>query len=358
MEKLRHSGSGESDQANGRAQREVQENKNLLSSSVHLTDSLDQRRSRKQKKNGKREAGLDSMRVEQNEAVVDSRCLMQSRRRVKNKCVEVMHNLSPHVFPTPSPEETSVNTRYSDVFKLEVVDYINLSGWVKPANDYKRFCSLLTQSEMENLASVYYTKKLAAHSLSSEKEISVSRGKETYFNVKDQQNLLGNESEDILHASVVSRQLPLIVDVHHDDCLDASRTRRLSQSVFALAPLPAESFIDDKGKHWSSECVDNRIDYQLSVEKDTDIGAKLRFCSRSKSGESLVPRSVSVNDLHETCNSTVELASFQEHLYSLLRLHTVFESHFPDAKPWWQDIGFLHVYNIAMAGIFFYLVIT
>lgn len=348
--------SGESDRANDRAQREVQQNKNL-SSSVHLTDSLEQRRPRKQKKAGKAKAGLSNMRVEKNEADVECRYLMPNRRKVKNKC-EVTHNVSPHVFPTPSPEETSLNTCYSDVFQLEVVNYLDLSGWVKSVNDYKRFCLLLTESEMENLASVYYTKSLVTHSVRSEKEISISRGKETHFNVKDQQNVLNTESEDTFHACVLSRQqLPLIVDVHCDVSADANTTRHPSEIVSTLTSLPADSFSDDKGKHWSSERVENNIDYQLSIEKYNDFSAELRFCPRSNGGESLVVRSVTVNDFYETCNSTEELASFQENLYSLLRLHTVFESHFPAAKSWWQDIGFLHVYNIAMAGIFFYLVI-
>lgn len=351
--------SSELDRSNYRARRKVQKNKDLLSSSVHLTVNLSQRRSKKQKNDGKKQAGLATIQVERNGADVDSRYLMPSRRKVKNKSAEVTGNLSYHLVPTPSPEETFLKIRYTDVSQLEVVKYLNLSSWMESLNDYKRFCTLLTKSEIEKLALVYQQKKLVTHPVSSGKEISSSRGKENHFSVKDQQNLLDNKSEGIFHTSVLSGQLPLIVDVHHDDLLDPNVTRPFAESISTLAHLPADCFSDNEGKHWSLECVENSADYQFNVEKDHDISAKPMFCPHSNDGEAYVfLRSATVNDLYETCNST-ELPSFQEHLYSLLRLHTIFESHFfPDAKPWWQDIGFLHVYNIAVAGIFFYLVIT
>ena len=349
MERERHYVSPDLDQANyAKTHRKVNENKDLSSSSFHLTANLGQKgRSKKANMGAKRQAGFAAVQVKRAGASGVSRYLKPSRRKGKNNSGKVTFNLHLHVVPTLSPE---LNISYSECSQFKVVKYHNLSSWIKSLTHHKRLCSL-TDFEIEKLASVYRKRKLA----SLEKEILNSTG-EKKINVKDQHNLLGNKSEDALHTSVLTGHLGLLVNVRHDHSLDPNVTKQFSAFVSALAHLPADSF-SDEGKHWSSQYNTNCY---LIVDKVHEISAKPKICSPSNDGDPLVLfRPVTVNDLDEICNSKEELICFQENLYSLLRFHTNFESQFIlDAKLWWKDIGLVHVYNIALTGIFLYLALT
>lgn len=334
-------------------------NKDLssLPSSLHLTPNVGQkRRPKKQKKNDKRQTGVTTTQVGEDGSGVD-RYLLPSRRKVRNKS-EVTDHSSLHVVPTLSPDEISLSSLYRDISQFREIRYLNLFCWIRSVYDYKRFCSLLTELEVKELASVYHKKYLVI----SHVRISKSTLKESSIGVKGEYNLLDKENEgaSILEASVVNGQWPVIADVHRDDSLDPDVSRQFSESVSTLAHLPDNSFLNNEGKYWSSEYLENSCaNYSCYIEEDHVMSTEPKFCLHSNEEKPLVLfRSVTVDDLDEGRGST-EAACFEEHLYYLLRLHSIFESQFsPNAKLWWQDIGILHVYNVAITGIFFYFVIT
>lgn len=334
-------------------------NKDLSSSSsLHLTSNIGQKRKpKKQTKNDKRQTSVAITQVNEAGSGVDSRCSLPSKKNVRNRS-EVTDNMSLHVVPTLSPDEISLSSLYRDISQFKEIRYLNLSCWIQSVYIYKRFCSLLTELEVEELASMYHKRQL----VNSCVKMSKSAVQKSNIGVKGEHNLLDKENEtgSVLDTSVLSGQLPVIVDVHRDDPLDPDVSRQLSECVSTLAYLPDGSFLNNEGKYWSSNFVESSCaNYSCYVEGDHVINIEPKFCPHSKEEEPLVLfRSVTVDELDEECSNT-GVACFEEHLYSLLRLQPIFESQFShDAKLWWQDIGILHVYNIAITGFFFYLVIT
>lgn len=270
----------------------------------------------------------------------------------ENNSYKLEDNMSSNVFPTLSPEKTLLKLFYMDVSQLDITKYPNQSCWLKSLSDSKRFYLCLTETKMDN-PELLYEEMLKTDHDSSEEEISISLGKECGFSMEKQKNSLVDENKDQSQISLLGAQLPPHAGICSSGSLHPSVIRQFPEALSTLAHFPA-AFISDEGKHFNSECLDNNVSCLFSAEIVHDSNSKPKVCSN---GDSTVKvKKLAVND--EDYTYIENIASFKKGLYSHMAYQPVIKLHVNNDKLWWKEIGFLHVYNITIVGIFLYFLVT
>lgn len=306
----------------------------------------------------KRQTRLAIANIKEGGTDGDSRHPMPTRMSApafsENNC-KLTGSLLFYVFPAPTPEETLLKLFYSDISQFDVVKYLSQSSWLKSLCDYKSFCLSLSKTEFNNTASLYEKMYITGH-LTSEKEISLFVEKEYGFCMGKHENSVAEESEDMSLGSLACRQVASSAGTCSTGFLQDSVIRQVPEDHSTLVNLPSD-VISDEGKHLHLEYIDSSASCLSSTEIVHDLNAKPEFCKLCNDGESTVEvNSLAVID--EQYTYTEDIASFKKCLYSLLRHQHVIKSHVNTDKLWWEEISFLHVYNITITSLFLYILIT
>lgn len=336
------------------SQKSVRKSKALVysKSSVHLTAQADDtKKSRKLNGNQNHQTGVALVKFKKGGTDIDNKHSMSTRMSV-NAFPANNYKLSSNVFPTLSPEETLLKLFYSDIYQLDTVKYFNQSCWLKSLCDYKMFCLHVSETKIDNPVAVL-EKLLKTDHVSSENEISVSLGSGCGFSVRKPSNSVVDEIEDQSQTCLLGRQLPFHAGICSSISLLPSVIRQFPETLSTLAHLPAES-ISNEGKQFPSECLGSNASCPIGAEIVHDFNSKLK-CGQHCSEDS-TRKVKSLNS--EECTYIENIASFKKCLYSLMRYQCVIQSPVNNDKLWWEEISFLHVYKITVAGIFLYFFVT